>query len=59
VASIFFKPTYDATIENCLVNTAFIGEVNGGYYDSATDYRDCKTTLDQDPSSRYPIRPIL
>jgi hypothetical protein len=41
---VFFKPTYDATIENCLVNTAFIGEVNGGYYDSATDYRDCKTT---------------
>lgn len=40
---IFFKPTYDATVENCLVNTAFIGEVNGGYYDSATDYRDCTT----------------
>lgn len=40
---VFFKPTYDATIENCLVNTTFIGEVNGGYYDSPTDYRDCTT----------------
>jgi hypothetical protein len=40
---IFAKPTYDATITNCLVNTCFIGEVNGGYYDSATDYRDCTT----------------
>ena len=41
---VFFKPTYDASVENCVVNTTFIGEVNGGYYSSATDYRDCTTT---------------
>lgn len=40
---IFVKPTYDATISNCLVNACFIGEVNGGYYSSAADYRDCTT----------------
>lgn len=40
---IFVKPTYDATISNCLINTCFIGEVNGGTYDSPTSYRDCTT----------------
>lgn len=41
---IFIKPNYDCDIDNCVINSVFIGEVNGGYYNNKSDYRDVTTT---------------
>jgi len=43
---IFIKPNSDSLIKNCVLSTVFLGTVNDGVYNSATDYKYYTNTWD-------------
>jgi hypothetical protein len=43
---IFIKPNSDSLIKNCVLSTIFLGTVNDGVYNSATDYKYYTNTWD-------------